>query len=199
FVAAAAVFVWVFNPQYGPANEVLGLFGIGAQKWLEEPCGIFELAASAFGITLPAWLAGPSLALLVLSLVTVWHYLGYQIVIFLPGLSNISQDFYEAARLDVARAIPLERALPRFSARPRVGTIAKHAVLIVVAVLVAYPFYFMVTSSFKDVLEAARTPPTIFPTELHPENYIDAWNRAPWGRYFVNTIFVSVTVTVLEL
>ena len=71
--------------------------------------------------------------------------------------------------------------------------------LIVVAVLVAYPFYFMVTSSFKDVLEAARTPPTIFPTELHPENYIDAWNRAPWGRYFVNTIFVSVTVTVLEL
>src|SRR3989475_4363410 len=57
----------------------------------------------------------------------------------------------------------------------------------------------MVTSSFKDVLEAARTPPTIFPTELHPENYTDAWNRAPWGRYFVNTIFVSVTVTVLEL
>src|SRR5213079_3650892 len=96
------VFVWVFNPQYGPANEVLGLFGIGAQKWLEEPSGIFELAASAFGITLPAWLAGPSLALVVLSLVTVWHYLGYQIVIFLAGLSNISQEFYEAARLDGA-------------------------------------------------------------------------------------------------
>ena len=99
----------------------------------------------------------------------------------------------------MARAIPLERGLPRFSARPRIGTIAKHAVLIAVAVLVAYPFYFMLTSSFKDVLEAARTPPTIFPTELHPENYTDAWNRAPWGRYFVNTIFVSVTVTVLEL
>src|SRR5207245_415243 len=99
---------------------------------------------------------------------------------------------------NMARAIPLERGLPRFSARPRIGTIAKHAVLIAVAVLVAYPFYFMLTSSFKDVLEAARTPPTIFPTEFHPENYTDAWNRAPWGRYFVNTIFVSVTVTVLE-
>ena len=99
----------------------------------------------------------------------------------------------------MARAIPLERGLPRFSARPRVGTIAKHAVLIVVAVLVAYPFYFMVTSSFKDVLEAARTPPTFFPTELHPENYTDAWNRAPWGRYFINTMFVSVSVTFLEL
>jgi len=93
----------------------------------------------------------------------------------------------------------MERGLPRFSARPRIGTVAKHSVLIFVAVLVAYPFYFMITSSLKDVLEAARTPPTIFPTELHPENYADAWNRAPWGRYFVNTVFVSVAVTVLEL
>src|SRR5947208_15868907 len=99
----------------------------------------------------------------------------------------------------MARAITLERGVPRFSMRPRVGAIAKHAVLIVVAVVVAYPFYFMLTSYFKDVFAAAPTPPTIFPTELHPENYTDAWNRAPWGRYFVNTIFVSVTVTVLEL
>ena len=117
FVAAAAVFVWVFNPQYGPANAVLGLVGVGGQKWLEEPSGIFELAASAFGITLPAWLAGPSLALVVLSLVTVWHYLGYQIVIFLAGLSNISQEFYEAARLDGAseRQIFTKITLPLLS------------------------------------------------------------------------------------
>jgi multiple sugar transport system permease protein len=117
FVAAAAVFVWVFNPQYGPANAVLGLVGIGAQRWLEEPSGIFELAAGALGITLPAWLAGPSLALVVLSLVTVWHYLGYQIVIFLAGLSNISQEFYEAARLDGAseRQIFTKITLPLLS------------------------------------------------------------------------------------
>src|SRR2546423_8085842 len=97
------------------------------------------------------------------------------------------------------RAIAIARGLPRFSTRPRIGTIAKHAVLIVVAVIVAYPFYFMVTSSFKDTLEAIRTPPTLFPNALHPENYIDAWNRAPWGRYFLTTIFVSVSVTVLDL
>ncbi len=99
----------------------------------------------------------------------------------------------------MARAIPMERGLPRFSARPRLGAIAKHIVLIVVALIVAYPFYFMVTSSFKDTLEAIRTPPTLFPNELHPENYSDAWSRAPWGRYFANTIFVSVSVTILEL
>jgi multiple sugar transport system permease protein len=97
------------------------------------------------------------------------------------------------------RAIAIPRGLPRLSTRPRIGSIAKHVVLIVVALIVAYPFYFMVTSSFKDTLEAIRTPPTIFPNELHPENYTDAWSRAPWGRYFVNTIFVSISVTILEL
>src|SRR5688572_29729887 len=99
----------------------------------------------------------------------------------------------------MARAIPLERGVPRFSTRPRIGSIAKHVVLIVVAAIVAYPFYFMITSSFKDTLEAIRTPPTLFPNEFHPENYTDAWSRAPWGRYFINTFFVSIAVTILEI
>lgn len=102
FVAAAAIFFWVFHPTYGLVNDVVGIFGIGPQRWLDEPSGIFELAASAIGVTLPGVLAGPSLALVVLSLVTIWHFLGYQIVIFLAGLSNISQEYYEAARLDGA-------------------------------------------------------------------------------------------------
>src|SRR5438093_4701606 len=102
FVAAAAVFFWVFHPQYGLINDLLGVVGIGPQRWLDEPDGIFELAASAFGVTLPSSLARPSLALAVISLVTIWPYLCYQIVIFLAGLSNISNEYYEAARLDGA-------------------------------------------------------------------------------------------------
>jgi len=102
FVAAAAVFFWVFHPQYGLVNDVIALVGIGPQRWLDEPNGIFEIVASSFGVTLPGSLAGPSLALVVISLVTIWHYLGYQVVIFLAGLSNISNEYYEAARLDGA-------------------------------------------------------------------------------------------------
>src|SRR5256714_1369481 len=102
FVAAAAIFFWVFHPTFGLVNDLVGVFGIGPQRWLDEPRGIFELAGSAISATLPAWLAGPSPALLVLSLVPIWHILGYQIVIFLAGLSNISNEYYEAARLDGA-------------------------------------------------------------------------------------------------
>jgi multiple sugar transport system permease protein len=97
------------------------------------------------------------------------------------------------------RAIAVAPGLPRFVRRPRLGTIGKHVILILIAGVMAYPFYFMITSSFKDIFEATRTPPTLFPTELHPENYSDAWNKAPWGRYFVNTIIVSIAVTLFEL
>jgi multiple sugar transport system permease protein len=97
------------------------------------------------------------------------------------------------------RAIAIAPGLPRLVTRPRWGTISKHVVLILIAGVMAYPFYFMITSSLKDIFEATRTPPTLFPAELHPENYTDAWSKAPWGRYFVNTIFVSIAVTLLEL
>ena len=101
-VAAAVIFNWLFHPQYGIANALLGLAGIGPQKWYDEPRGLFELVASAAGVTLPQWAAGPSLALVGICVFSIWHYLGYQVVIFLAGLGTISNEYYEAARLDGA-------------------------------------------------------------------------------------------------
>ncbi len=101
-VAAAAVFNWLYHPQYGTVNQLLGLVGIGPQRWLEEPDGVLAMIASAFGATLPAWTAGPSLALVSVAGFSIWHFLGFQIVIFLGGLGNIPAEYYEAARLDGA-------------------------------------------------------------------------------------------------
>jgi multiple sugar transport system permease protein len=101
-VAAAVVFNWLFHPQYGLLNQLLGYVGIGPQQWLDEPDGVFALIASGLGVRLPEWAAGPSLALVVVAVFTIWHFVGYQVVIFLAGLSNISPEYYEAARLDGA-------------------------------------------------------------------------------------------------
>jgi multiple sugar transport system permease protein len=46
---------------------------------------------------------GPSLAMLCMIIVTVWHGLGFQIILILAGLTSISRELYEAARLDGAR------------------------------------------------------------------------------------------------
>jgi multiple sugar transport system permease protein len=98
-IAAAVIFNWLMNPSYGFFNQILELVGIGPQKWLDEPRGLFELIT---GGRLAGWAQGPSLALVGVSLFTIWHYIGFQVVIFLAGLGNISNEYYEAARLDGA-------------------------------------------------------------------------------------------------
>lgn len=101
-VAAALVFEWIFDSNFGFLNWLLSLVGIGSQNWLREPTGVFQLMASGLGMELPSALAGPSLALVAVSIFTIWHFIGFQTVIFLAGLTNISREYYEAARIDGA-------------------------------------------------------------------------------------------------
>ena len=82
---------------------------------------------------------------------------------------------------------------------PITTTILKHAVLILVGAVVAYPFYFMVSSSLKEFFDAIAVPPTFFPSSLHFENYATAWNKAPWPRYFANTFLIAGVNTLGEL
>ena len=97
----------------------------------------------------------------------------------------------------------LPRTLERTVRRPLLpratSTIARHAILLAVGAVVAYPFFFMISTSLKSFFEAIQVPPTIFPGELHPENYVEAWNKAPWGRYFANTFLVAGLITIGEL
>lgn len=101
-VAAAAVFEYLYHPQYGLLNTLLAQAGLGPLRFLQEPDGVFEMIASRFGADLPAWAAGPSLSLVSVAIFSIWHFLGFQIVIFLGGLGNIPVEYYEAARLDGA-------------------------------------------------------------------------------------------------
>jgi len=91
------------------------------------------------------------------------------------------------------------RSLRRPPLPPISSSLARHAILIAVGAVVAYPFYFMVSSSLKPFFEAIQVPPTVIPQELHPENYAEAWNKAPWARYFANTFLIAGVNTVGEL
>jgi multiple sugar transport system permease protein len=108
-IAISMVWKWIYNPQRGLANYLLMRLHLPALAWLEEPRGVFELALGAFGISVPGWLAGPSLALVALVILSVWKGLGYNIIIFLAGLQNIPRQYYEAARIDGAGSRALFR------------------------------------------------------------------------------------------
>jgi ABC-type sugar transport system permease subunit len=110
-VAAATIFEWIFDANFGLLNYLLELVGIGAQAWLREPRGVFGMIASAFGAQLPDAVAGPSLSLVAVSIFTVWHFIGFQTVVFLAGLTNISREYYEAARIDGANERQIFRSI----------------------------------------------------------------------------------------
>jgi multiple sugar transport system permease protein len=108
-VASAAVWSYIYSPDNGLLNTALRAIGLPGPRWLGEPAGVFTLIASNFGVTLPTWAAGPSLALVAVSIYTTWVFIGYDITIFLAGLVNINAELYEAAKVDGARGWKLLR------------------------------------------------------------------------------------------
>ncbi len=81
-VAVAMVFSWIYHPEYGLLNYGLRLVGL----------------------TGPNWLGDPRFALFALMIMSIWKGLGYQVVIYLAGLSSIPKEIYEAADLEGTNA-----------------------------------------------------------------------------------------------
>jgi multiple sugar transport system permease protein len=97
--AAAAVWKWIYNPEFGLLNALLRTPGA---TWLDNPNGIFQLLGNVVHLELPSALQGPSVALCSVMVMSVWHQLGYSVVILLAGLQTIPKEYYEAASLDGA-------------------------------------------------------------------------------------------------
>jgi multiple sugar transport system permease protein len=108
-VASAAVWSYLYSPDNGLLNTILRAIGLPGARWLGEPAGVFALLGQAFGVTLPGWAHGPSMALVSVSIYTTWVFIGYDITIFLAGLVNINAELYEAAKVDGARGWALLR------------------------------------------------------------------------------------------
>jgi multiple sugar transport system permease protein len=101
-VASSVVWKWIFNPDRGILNAWFGVFGIQPLQWLNDPRGIFQVLITPLHIDLSPFLSGPSIALIALIIMSIWHNVGYCIIIALAGLQNIPETYYEAARIDGA-------------------------------------------------------------------------------------------------
>jgi len=102
-VASAAIFRQLFSNRYqAPMNQLFLKLGMEPQQWIREPQGVFSMLAETMGVTLPPWAGGPSLALVVIMIYSIWTYVGYDTVIYLAGLGNISTPLIEAAEIDGA-------------------------------------------------------------------------------------------------
>jgi multiple sugar transport system permease protein len=79
-VATGIIFNWLLEPTYGVANYLLGEVGLG-------PYGFFQ---------------DPDQALYSIVAMTVWGWLGFDVIVYMAALQGIPQDLVEAARLDGA-------------------------------------------------------------------------------------------------
>ncbi|RJG23181.1 sugar ABC transporter permease [Paenibacillus thiaminolyticus] len=80
-IAVAAVWSILFHPSLGPINQFLMDLGVS------NP---------------PKWLVDPKTSLISVAIISAWAGLGYTIIIYMAGLSNISEELYEAAEIDGA-------------------------------------------------------------------------------------------------
>ncbi len=70
-----------------------------------------------------------------------------------------------------------------------------HAVIYAAALLTVMPFLWMELTSFKELGEIFRYPPTWWPEDFTLRNYEAAFQAAPFGRYYANSLFVALAVT----
>jgi len=79
-IAIGIVWTWILSGQFGVLNYFLGLVGING----------------------PDWLADTSWAMIGIVIVSIWHDVGYPMVIYLAALQGIPESLYEAAEIDGA-------------------------------------------------------------------------------------------------
>lgn len=78
-------------------------------------------------------------------------------------------------------------------------SVIKHIVIYALAFITLAPFVWMILTSLKDMSEIFVYPPQWFPSEFRFDNYTKAFESAPFGRYYFNSIFVAVAVTIGQL
>ena len=74
-----------------------------------------------------------------------------------------------------------------------IGRIFMYIVLFIGALIMIFPFYWMITGAFKTWTEVNLIPPTLFPQNpFNIENFVYAFTTAPFGRYFINSMLALV-------
>jgi sn-glycerol 3-phosphate transport system permease protein len=64
--------------------------------------------------------------------------------------------------------------------------------ILILLALFIFPLYFLIITSLKTMRESNITPPTLFPRELRPENYLLAWERMNFLHYLVNSALTTL-------
>lgn len=77
--------------------------------------------------------------------------------------------------------------------------ILNHGALALVALLFLFPFFWMVSNAVRSNAEVLAIPVRVLPNVFEWGNFAKAWSELPFGRFFLNSMIVSVSVTVITV
>lgn len=162
--AVAMVWKWMFNAEYGIINTVLG------QK-----------------IT---WLTNSKTAIVACAIVAVWSAIGYDAVLLLSGLQNISRTYYEAASLDGASKVRqfFSITLPQVS-----PTLFVVLIMRLMSSLKAYDIIYMMIDDSNPARADAQTLMCLF----YRESFISG-NKGYASAIVVWTVLLIGIVTAIQ-
>ena len=101
--------------------------------------------------------------------------------------------------IGIPRGNPSGSGLPVPSWLRRPSRWLVHLVLISAGLLYLYPFLWVLAGSLKTQSEFFRSGLSLIPQQINLENYVYAWNVGQFSTYFLNTVILAVSVTLLVI
>lgn len=81
-----------------------------------------------------------------------------------------------------------------------IGRVLTYIFLIIGALIMVFPFYWMITGAFKTSLEIQMFPPQWLPSSFSFDNFTEALEKAPFATYFLNSVIAMVSsVTICTI
>ena len=85
------------------------------------------------------------------------------------------------------------------AAARRAHTTSRYLLLVVLAVVVAFPLYITVVNSLLKPDQIAARPPVLFPRDPQWGTYATAWNQGHLGRYLFNSFVMTIVIVAAQL
>ena len=162
--AVAMVWKWMFNTEYGIINTVLGHH--------------------------INWVTDPNIIMITCAIVAIWSAIGYDAVLLLSGLQNISKSYYEAASLDGATKWQQFRHITLPMVSPTLFVVL---IMGLMASLKVYDLIYMIVEESNPALTSAQSLMYLF----YRESFVTG-NRGFGSAVVVWTVALIGLVTVVQ-
>ncbi len=80
-----------------------------------------------------------------------------------------------------------------------IAALILEVLLLFIVIIINIPFFWMISTSFKVESDVLAYPPKLIPSVINLDGYKYIWTLVPFARYFINTVFVSVSIAVSKI